>query len=65
MRLGEDQIEFKFVNSMRYPPEVDCCCRVEEINDVMNNSVGDNIDDDMLKSCLTEESWMKKKCKMI
>ena len=25
MRLGDDQIEFNFVNSMRYPLDVDCC----------------------------------------
>src|SRR4051812_1824669 len=37
MRLGDDQIEFNFVNSMRYPPNVECCWMIEEIEDFVKD----------------------------
>src|SRR4051812_41789003 len=53
MRLGEEQIEFQFVNSMKFPLEVDCCYRIDEIEKDMDDSVSNHIDDDPLKTCLT------------
>src|SRR3954466_700622 len=53
MRLGEEQIEFQFVNSMKFPLEVDCCYRIDEIENAMDDSVSNHIDDDPLKTCLT------------
>ena len=54
MRLGDDQIEFNFVNSMRYPPDVDCCWMIEEIKDFVKDFEDTKFnDDDPLKKCLT------------
>src|SRR5438270_8926405 len=53
MRLGEEQIEFQFVNSMKFPLEVDCCYRINEIENAMDDSVSNHIDDDPLRTCLT------------
>src|SRR5438270_12341641 len=30
-RVGDDSVEFILVNKIRYPPEVENCCMVEEI----------------------------------
>src|SRR5436189_3457667 len=55
MRLGDEQIEFNFVNSMRYPPDVDCCWMIEEIEDFVKDFEDTEFnDDDPLKKCLTD-----------
>src|SRR5256886_7154548 len=33
LRVGEDKIEFNFQNSIKYPPEVDSCWAIQEIED--------------------------------
>lgn len=58
MRLGDDQIEFNFTNSMRYCLEVDCCWIIKKIDKLINVSVSSNLIYDPLKACLTK--WMKK-----
>src|SRR3954470_8366707 len=53
MRLGEEQIEFQFVNSMKFLLVVDCCYIIDEIENDMDDSVSNHIDDDPLRTCLT------------
>src|SRR3954464_7096588 len=55
MRLGDDQIEFNFVNSMRYPQDVDCCWMIEEVEEFVNDFEDTKLnDEDPLKKCLTD-----------
>src|SRR4051812_8083959 len=55
MRLGDDQIEFNIINSMRYPPDVDCCWMIEEVEEFVRNFEDTKLSDkDPLKKCLTD-----------
>src|SRR3954462_10183607 len=54
MRLGEEQIEFNFVNSMKYSPEVDSCWMVEEVDMLAVEAERKDFEEDPLKLCLNE-----------
>src|SRR3954469_24909302 len=54
MRLGEEQIEFNFVNSMKYSPEVDSCWMIEEVDMLAVEAERKDFEEDPLKLCLNE-----------
>src|SRR4051812_18355635 len=54
MRLGEEQIEFNLVNSMKYSPEVDSCWMVEEVDMLAIEAERKDFEEDPLKLYLNE-----------
>ena len=49
LRVGDDQIEFNFQNTIKYPPEVDSCWMIEELEE---ESSALNILTESLEMCL-------------
>src|SRR4051812_27945059 len=54
MRLGEDEIKFNFVNSMKYSPEVDSSRMVEEVDRLACKAERKDFEEDQPRSCLDE-----------
>src|SRR4051812_20898866 len=57
LRVGDDQIEFSFQNSMKYPPEVDNCWVIQELEDAPadTNALQEPLERCLMNAIIDEE----------